>query len=91
MRILGTAVFALLFATAAQAQDLDPRQEVPAEEVSATAPALPEIPAVAPRLADEQRAAPDAGEIVADPFTRGSFWWYVGIIVVAGVVLAVVL
>jgi hypothetical protein len=91
MRILGTVVVALLFATAAQAQDLDPRQEVPAEEVSAEAPAIPEVPAIAPRLADEPRAAPEPGAIVADPFTRGSFWWYVGIIVVAGVILAVIL
>ena len=29
--------------------------------------------------------------VAADPFARGSFWWLVGVVVVAGVVLALVL
>lgn len=106
MRSLGTAVLALLIATAAQAQESQhpsfaqpaaPSVPVAASapapaEPSAEAPAAPEVPEIEPRLAEEERAAaPETDDAVAQPFTRGSFWWYVGIIVVAGVILAVVL
>lgn len=41
-------------------------------------------------VAVEKRAA-DSDEIAQDMPQRGSFWWIVGAIVVAGVILAVVL
>ena len=71
-----------------------------AEEVTepaATSPDRVEVtdaapPAAALRLTPvESRATRDASDAVdAAQFQRGSFWWYVGIIVVAGVILAVV-
>jgi hypothetical protein len=38
----------------------------------------------------EKRAAPDDAAVAQLP-QRGSFWWLVGVIVVAGVILAVLL
>lgn len=43
----------------------------------------------AERVQHEERVSDDA--VAERPMPRGSFWWYVGIIVVAAVIIAVVL
>jgi hypothetical protein len=96
MRTLITLVALLLVAGTARAQD--------AALSDATAPTHREAPA--PTVVTTQSTSESAVEIraiearevvttdaeaAALPTQRGSFWWYVAILVVAGVILAVVL
>ena len=97
MRSLYAAAFALLCATAAVAQGpavapAAQAAEVTAAAVSATsAVRIPERAALqAPRLQGEQREAPADAATQAE-LQRGSFWWLVAVIVVAGVILALIL
>jgi hypothetical protein len=79
---------------------------VPAASASETKPAEAAVPEVVPRVtadapADaglqltkvqlEERAPAEDAAVAQDMPARGSFWWVVGAIVVAGVILAVVL
>lgn len=106
MRSIIPAVLALLVASAlhAQAPAAVELEEAPVAEAAVSnanlapiaVPALTsadgldesEILAGLPAAEYSQSAADEAA---MDPFTTGTFWWYVGIIVVAGIILAVVL
>jgi hypothetical protein len=77
---------------------------VPAARAEVTPPAAPVVAAVQPAVASAVPSAPELKlrevrvptrahdrSSAADPFQRGSFWWTVGVIVVAGVILAILL
>jgi hypothetical protein len=91
-RILAVALSSLLLA----APSLSASEPAPAPEaapqaaVSVTEKAAPEAPALRlTKVKAEERATPsDARAVQLGP--RGGFWWIVGVIVVAGVILAVV-
>jgi hypothetical protein len=95
MRSLYVAAFALLSAsTAAAAQESATLVPV-AEEAAAPVAAdvrIPERAALqAPRLQSEQRTEATSDAAAQARLARGSFWWLVAVIVVAGVILAIVL
>lgn len=79
-------------AYAQTAQPVDIRApEAPAREVVAERTVTEEETTTAKeveRVQHEERASDDA--VAERPFPRGSFWWYVGIIVVAAVIIAVI-
>ena len=99
--LLKLALVALVFATPLHAAEAEPdvtaaeNPEAPvAEPTPVAAPELDAAP-VAPELRldpvqVEQRVVADEAEAAQWP-PRGSFWWLVGVIVVAGVLLAVLL
>lgn len=63
--------------------------EAPAASVVSTPPPAAEVKleARAPEVRETRVADADA----ATPVSRGSFWWYVAVLVAAGVILALVL
>lgn len=95
MRIV-LAVVALLLAAplsaSAQAAPYsnDPQLRVPSTELAPAAAPEAQPIATAPARAESRSEAPrdDRRDQIAQ---RGSFWWLVGVIVVAGVLLAVLL
>lgn len=101
MRMLIVAVLSVgLVATAAAQQGVQPGpaqstvvEATPTLETENPPPAaeLAPLPALELRsLAPVEASAAVKGEAGQDPFRRGSFWWYVAIVVVAGVILAVI-
>lgn len=95
MRIVLTLLLLLLVALPAGAVEVPPPAE-DAVTATAAAPALAPAPDAAPapdlRLDRvEARQAADQPAAVQDMPARGSFWWLVGVIVIAGIILAVVL
>lgn len=94
MRAAIALLLLLLAAPALHAEDTRPAD--PATPAVVEAPARADAPeAPAPHLDPVQvqaRFVTEEGETaVQDMPNRGSFWWYVGIIVVAGIVLALLL
>ncbi len=93
MRLALTLALSLLVAPVARADTNEPRS-VPEPRVEVVAPAAPSAPK--PKLEEvevssaRKPAQAEEGESEALP-QRGSFWWMVGVIVVAGVILAVLL
>lgn len=82
-------LFAAPIAGATEKEDTRPEDRDRAEPTVVTqATEAPEL--ILTPVVVEERAAPDDG-IVQDMPQRGSFWWVVGAIVVAGVILAVLL
>lgn len=90
-------VFALLLfiapALSATETDPAPRADAVAAVEAAVVDHAPGAPAPDLQKVDvERRAVSDASEAAAqDMPRRGSFWWLVGVIVVAGILLAVLL
>lgn len=90
----GVIAIALVLFAAPVAAASEVREKEPAEdekivaEITEQAPAEPEI-ILAP-IDMERRTAADESAVQEMP-ARGSFWWVVGAIVVAGIILAVVL
>jgi hypothetical protein len=90
---LSLLALSLLVAPAAGATEMTVAEEAPVPAVTVDTPS--EQPEAAPmhlqeiQLEERTNAAPaaDAAQMPA----RGSFWWLVGVIVVAGVILAVLL
>lgn len=94
MRVLILAMFALLLSTPAlSATEADPAEaptpEVVASVVEAAAPDA-EATMELTEISVEERTAPDDAA-AAQLGPRGGFWWLVGVVVVAGVILALVL
>jgi hypothetical protein len=98
MRSLMMLVLMLVAVSAAQAQEAafdapatpaPANREAPAPTI-VTAPATQETTMELRTVEARERASTDA-DAAALPTQRGSFWWYVAILVVAGVILAVVL
>lgn len=93
-RILSFAIIALAAAAPLHASTVPAADEPLPEPVLAEpilvepAPPAPEMRLEAVQV--EERAAPDEAEAAQWP-QRGSFWWLVGVIVVAGVILALLL
>lgn len=93
-------VLSATYAVPAGAQEQGRDAEAPLAPAAAEAPAVPapaptlsttEAPAAAARLQrQEVREMPQQSATAAQP-QRGSFWWVVGAIVIAGVILAVLL
>jgi hypothetical protein len=75
------------FAEAAPAVSAVPAAPLPATDVAATAPAQGEKVQESARAESLARDLRDDRQLAQ----RGSFWWLVGVIVVAGVLLAVLL
>lgn len=95
MRPMALSIAALLLAAPVLgATETDPAEEtVPDVTPSVVAPAEAPPPAqlhLQEVALQESRAAADA-DAAAQLGPRGSFWWMVGVIVVAGIILAVVL
>ena len=92
MRVLLTLVLLLVAVPVARADEgkaEDP--EVTVSVVAAEeAPATPELVLEEVKV-PESRAAEAAEAAAQEMPRRGSFWWLVGVIVVAGIILAVVL
>jgi hypothetical protein len=90
--ILPSALLALVVAAPLSASENEPAppEPLPAviEEPTAERPPVPAMNLQEIQV-EERSAAPDA-EVAQVP-RRGSFWWLVGVIVVAGVILAVLL
>lgn len=94
MRFVLALVVLLLAAPMAAAQSLAPTAPLPREVTAVVVPAataettrpatLVEIPAEARAVIEARAADPDMP-------ARGSFWWLVGVVVVAGIILAVLL
>ncbi len=96
MRIVLALVALMLAAPAARAQEASlqpaptPVPTVSTELAASMSPALAEISTEPVRA--EAREVRDAKAAKDDQFAqRGSFWWLVGVIVIAGVLLAVLL
>ncbi len=70
--------------------DLEVRPAVVQPAVTAEAPSQPQMILEEVRI-PEQRTATSPAMVEQDMPRRGSFWWLVGVIVVAGLILAVVL
>lgn len=92
MRLVIALVLVMIAAPIAGATEKDDARPESPERVE---PALAEQATETPELiltpvVVEERAAPDEA-VVQDMPQRGSFWWVVGAIVVAGVILAVLL
>ena len=75
------------FAEAAPAVSAAPAAPLPAADMAATAPAQGEKVQESARAESLARDLRDDRQLAQ----RGSFWWLVGVIVVAGVLLAVLL
>lgn len=75
------------FAEAAPAVSAAPAAPLPATDVAATTPAQEEKVQESARAESLARDLRDDRQLAQ----RGSFWWLVGVIVVAGVLLAVLL
>lgn len=100
-RVVPFVLMGLVAATPLPAVAAPPASEDPLEGKAADLPA----PAVAPLIVEDAPAAPEVRlqsvqveeRVAADEADaaqwprRGSFWWLVGVIVVAGVILAVLL
>lgn len=88
----------LVFAPVLAAQDV-PQVSGPApapEVTAAPAPAAAPLPEPAPvntepARAEDRQISQNTVQVEGDPFARGSFWWMVGVIVVAGLILFVLL
>ena len=95
MRAVLALALLLFVAPALSATETDPapRADVVATVEAAVTDAAPEAPApILEKVDVERRATSDQPEAaVQDMPSRGSFWWLVGVIVVAGVLLAVLL
>lgn len=92
MRHLIALVLVLFTASFASASEKD---DVRTPETERVEPAVTEQVVESPQMVlapvvVEERAA-EADEIAQDMPQRGSFWWIVGAIVVAGVILAVLM
>jgi hypothetical protein len=90
--ILPSVLLALAVAAPLSGTEKDPAAPDPLPAVIAEPTAeRPPVPAMNLQeiQVEERPAAPDA-EVAQVP-ARGSFWWLVGVIVVAGVILAVLL
>jgi hypothetical protein len=94
MRVVIALVLLLIAAPHARAEGPVPEKEVRptiAQTVTeADAPALPQLLLSEVEL-PAYSAAVDAPVTTQEMPRRGSFWWLVGVIVVAGVILAVLL
>lgn len=93
-RFLPFAILALAAAVPLHAS-VSPATEEPMPEPALAEPALAESAPAEPEMRleavqVEERAAPDEADAAQWP-QRGSFWWLVGVIVVAGVLLALLL
>lgn len=93
MRFVVALVLLMLAAPTVRADNSTPaeasvRPEVVQPAVSSDAPTPPDLVLEEVRIV-EQRTAPNEAAVVQDMPRRGSFWWLVGVIVVAGVILAV--
>ena len=91
------ALVLILLATSvatARAENDPPEKELRASVVQtgadSVAPAQPEVQLREVEIPSREAAAADA-PATQDMPSRGSFWWLVGVIVVAGVILAVLL
>lgn len=93
MRLALTLALSLLVAPAARADTDEPARapEPRAEVVAPAAPAAPEMKLEEVEVSAVRKSAPAEGAAVEQLPARGSFWWLVGVVVVAGVILAVVL
>jgi hypothetical protein len=94
MRRLLTVVLSSLLLAAPALSASEPASApaaLPEARLSVTEKATPDVPAVrlAKVKADERVSTDKATATQLGP--RGGFWWMVGVIVVAGVILAVVL
>ncbi len=98
MRSLITLALTLVVAGAAQAQDASfdavpmPAQthrEAPVPSVVSTQ--SPQETRLEVRTVEAREMVNADADAAALPTRRGSFWWYVAVLVVAGVILAVVL
>jgi len=63
--------------------------EMPAPAVVSAAPAVQEV-TMELRPVQAERSSSQEGAVM-DPTRRGSFWWYVAVLVVAAVIVSVVL
>ena len=94
-RFVPFVLIALSAAAPLSASPTEGEAAVPLPEPAVAAPALVEEAPTAPELRlDEVRV--EQSEVADDADTgqlpaRGSFWWLVGVIVVAGVILALLL
>jgi len=64
-------------------------QETPAPAVVSSAPVVQEVTTEL-RPVQSERSSSEQGAVL-DPTRRGSFWWYVAVLVVAAVIVSVVL
>lgn len=93
MRIVLALLMVFLVAPLAAAQSLAPTAQEPAPVPAVVVPAVKAHAAEAASIVEipaEARAAAEAQAVDPMP-SRGSFWWIVAVIVVAGVILAVLL
>lgn len=90
MRAILALALLLVAAPVLSATEPDP---APRSDVTAVVDAAPEAPAPSLETMEvERRATENASDAaVQDMPARGSFWWLVGVIVVAGVLLALLL
>ena len=98
MRSILALVLILLVAPVAAARaENDPPEKEPRAAIARTvadsaAPAQPEMVVTEIELPSREAAIAEAdAPATQDMPSRGSFWWLVGVIVVAGVILAVLL
>lgn len=98
MRSLLAAVLVLVVASTVQAQeaafgtgDLPPAPGVEAPAPSVVSAESPQQTTVELRTVEAREVTTAGDEASALPVQRGSFWWYVAVVVVAGVILAVIL
>jgi hypothetical protein len=98
MRSLITLVLTLVVAGAAQAQDASfdaapipapTHRESPAPSVVSTQ--SPQETRIEMRTVEARELVNADADAAALPTRRGSFWWFVAVLVVAGVILAVLL
>ena len=97
MRSVLALVLILLAAPVATARaendppEKEPRAAIAQTVVESEAPEQPEIQLAEVELPSHEESAPADAPATQDMPSRGSFWWLVGVIVVAGVILAVLL
>ena len=95
MRNLSLALLAVFVAapalSATEALPMDDLRTELAPAVVAEVEAVPDAGIHLTEIQIEERAAPADDAAAAQLGPRGSFWWVVGVIVVAGVILALVL
>lgn len=90
--VLPSLLVALAVAVPLHAAETEPDATAPMPEVAPLA--TPELPAAPTMQLEaiqlEERTVADDADAAQVP-ARGSFWWLVGVIVIAGVILAVLL
>lgn len=92
MRVVIALVLLLLSTPLARAEERKPEEEVKptVARVEQRKPAAPDVELSEAKVQESRESKADAAATQEMP-RRGSFWWLVGVIVVAGIILAVLL